>query len=353
VEVGKETDNEVKVHSFISDGKPAPKEIETSNGFHETCPAPDTPPPAANLTGQFNGQFADFWLEKMKMELYARKYSPSTRTSYIRYNKALWKWLEKPPEAVTNDDAKRYLAFLEQKQQSASTMNFNLSAFKFFFRCVLKRDTVREQKRPRLDIRVPSVFSKSEIKRILDCIKNPKHCIILMIAYDSGLRVGEVVKLRIENIDFDRKRIIIVCGKGRKSRETIMSDKMKEILTFYISQYEITGWLFPGADPLQHMSVRSAQYAFKKALKKAKIEKNATFHSLRHSFATHLLENGTGIFQIRDYMGHSSVRTTEVYTKVANLDGLKVTSPLDMIDQEDKGVNLKTASIFIPHSAFA
>jgi site-specific recombinase XerD len=282
--------------------------------------------------------FSDYWRGKLETEIRSRKYSPNTRTAYIYHNKALCKWLMKTPETVTSEDIKYYLAYLErEKRQAASTLNFALSSFKFFYRHVMKRDTAHEQKRPRHDVRLPSVFAKSEIIKILGSIRNPKHRLMLMITYDSGLRVSELVNLKRENIDIVRKVIIIVSGKGRKDRRTIMSNKVIETLALYYSQYEITDWLFPGADPTQHISVRSAQKIFKHAQKKAKIEKNGSFHSLRHTFATHLLENGTGIIHIRDLLGHSSVRTTERYTQVANLKTLNITSPLDMIDREDEG----------------
>jgi site-specific recombinase XerD len=156
-----------------------------------------------------------------------------------------------------------------------------------------------------------------------------------MMAYASSLRVGEVVKLRRKNVDFDRKVIRIVAGKGRKDRDTIMSDTVKETLKFYYAQGKITDLLFPGANPKRHLSIRSAQHIFENALKKAGIEKNASIHSLRHSFATHLLESGYDITYIKGLMGHGSIHTTERYTHVAKRKILNVTSPLDTIDQGD------------------
>ena len=143
VEVGKEAGNPVIVNGFITGGKNEPD--ETIIVSPETSPIPDILP-SENLSVQF----PDYWCKKLETEMRARKYSPSTRTAYINYNKALCKWLQKPPEEVTSDDIKRYLAFLEQiKRHAAATLNYNLSAFKFFYRNIMKRDTVCEQKRPR------------------------------------------------------------------------------------------------------------------------------------------------------------------------------------------------------------
>ena len=157
---------------------------------------------------------------------------------------------------------------------------------------------------------------------------------MLMMTYDSGFRVGELVKLRKENIDIERK-VIIIYGKGRKERKAPIAKVVIDMLSEYCKQYKINDWLFPGQDPSKHISVRTAQKIHKYALEKANIKKNGSFHSLRHSFATHHLEKGTAITLIRDFLGHSSVRTTERYTQIANLNISEVTSLLDALDIED------------------
>jgi site-specific recombinase XerD len=332
VEVGKEPDNPIIVHSFISGGQTVPEKTKTAAALPETKTIPDTQTQVKNIPDQFS----DYWREKLETEMRSRKYSHHTRTAYVNYNKAICKWLQKQPEEVTGDDVKRYLAFLEEtKQQAAATLNYNLSAFKFFYRHVMKRDTAHEQKRPRQDKRLPVVLSKAEIKKMIDGERNTKHRLLLMIVYASGLRVSEAVRLKRQDIDISRKSLMIISGKGRKDRYTIMSQTVIETLALYYSQYEISGWLFRGADPSRHLNIRSAQHIFKHALKKAGIEKNASIHSLRHSFATHLLESGTDISYIGELMGHSSIRTTARYTQVARRKTLKITSPLDTIDREE------------------
>jgi site-specific recombinase XerD len=329
VEVGKEKDNPVIVNGFIINVKEEPNETITVTP--ESEPIENIPEPE----GELPDCFPEHWREKMETEMHSRKYSPNTRSAYIYHNKLLCKWLQKVPEDVTSDDIKRYLAYLERvKKQSASTLNFALSAFRFFYRQIMKRDTAREQKRPRHDVRLPTVYAKSEIKKILN-IKNLKHRMMLMMTYDSGFRVGELVSLRKKDIDIERRVIIVHSGKGRKDRRTVISKVVIDMLTEYCKQYKITDWLFPGQDPSKHISVRTAQKINEHAIKNANIGKNGSFHSLRHTFATHLLERGTAITHIRDLLGHSSVRTTERYTRIANIKSTEVPALLDSLDTED------------------
>ena len=346
VEVGKEPDKPLIVNWFVTGGQPAPEEKESAGGVNtggvntgsvntgsvNTVQETELVQETQNQEGELPDYFPDFWLEKLKTEIGSRKYSPNTRSAYTYHNRLLCEWLKKTPDAVTSDDIKRYLAYLDRvKKQSASTINFSISAFRFLYRQIMKRDTVREQKRPRQDVRLPSVYAKSEIKKILN-IKNLKHRMMLMMTYDSGFRVGELVRLKKENIDFERKVIIVHSGKGRKDRKTPISRVVIDTLEEYFEQYKITDWLFPGQDPSKHITVRTAQKIHEQAREKANIDKKATFHSLRHSFATHHLEKGTAIHIIRDFLGHSSVRTTERYTRIANLDISNVPSLLDTLE---------------------
>ena len=176
VEVDQGADKPIVVHGFISGGKNEPELTITAPAAPETCPGLETP--AENLPDQF----PDYWRKKLEIETRARKYSPKTWKAYIYYNRELCRWLQKPPEKVNNSDIKRYLAFLEEtKQQAAATLNYNLSAFKFFYRNVLQRATVTEQKRPRQDKRLPVVLSKYEVKKMIESEPNTKHRLLLMI----------------------------------------------------------------------------------------------------------------------------------------------------------------------------
>jgi site-specific recombinase XerD len=224
---------------------------------------------------------------------------------------------------------------MEKDGYSAAAMNLAISAVKFFFRNVLDNNSVREQRRPRQDKKLPTVFSKEEIKKILDMENNHKHRLLLMLVYSSGLRVSEAVILKREDIDFSRKVVYIKAGKGRKDRCTILSEKVALFLGEYCDIYGIQTWLFPGQPINRHLSIRSAQHIFEKAALRAGITKSTSIHGLRHTFATHLLESGTDIRYIQTLLGHSSLRTTERYTHVARHNVLSIQSPLDSILQDN------------------
>jgi site-specific recombinase XerD len=276
--------------------------------------------------------FSPVWAAKLEAELRSRKYSPKTIRSYLHYNKYFCRRIQKRPEAVAAEDVKNYLAYLDKTLDlSASSMNLAISALKFFYTYVIKKDVIREQRRPRHDKKLPGVLSEPEIGNLLDCEKNPKHRLLLMLAYSSGLRVSEVVALKKEHIDFHRKLILIHTGKGRKDRYTLLSDRAAEFILQYCGLYDISGWLFPGVSAGHHLSVRSAQSVFAKALAKAQINKPVSIHSLRHTFATHLLEHGTDIRVIQELLGHTTLRTTQRDTHVARRTILKIRSPLDTL----------------------
>jgi site-specific recombinase XerD len=274
--------------------------------------------------------FAGIWLEKLETEMRARKYSPRTMRSYIHYNREFCRIIRKVPGMATEDDIKKYLAYLDKELDlSTSAMNLAISALKFFYAGILKKPVTGNLYRPRQDKRLPCVLSKAEINLILDTEKNPKHRLLLMLAYSSGLRVSEVVALKKENIDFSRKTILICAGKGRKDRYTLLSDRAAQFTREYCNLYSIKSWLFSGQDHLGHLSIRSAQAIFEKALRNAAIDKPISIHGLRHTFATHLLENGIDIRYIQDLLGHSTLRTTERYAHVARKSLLNIRSPLD------------------------
>jgi site-specific recombinase XerD len=209
-------------------------------------------------------------------------------------------------------------------------MNLAISSLKFFYIYVFRRkDLIQEQRRPRHDKKLPAVLSRREVQDLLDCEKNPKHRLLLMLAYSSGLRVSEVVAIKKEHIDFSRKMLLIHAGKGRKDRYTLLSERAADFIRQYCTLYSVEGWLFPGLPASRHLSIRTAQAVFNKALEKAGITKQTSIHGLRHTFATHLLENGTDIRYIQELLGHASVRTTQRYAHIARRQVLRIRSPLD------------------------
>jgi len=278
-------------------------------------------------------KLSEHWQKKLETELRSRKYSPCTLRSYIYYNRLLCRTLQKPPEEIHAEDINVFLAGLDKnKEYSASSMNLAISAIKFFYKEVFKNDIIGEKHRPRHDKRFPMVLSKQEIIDVLKLEKNPKHRLLLMLAYSSGLRVSEVVALKKEHIDLSRKVIYVVGGKGRKDRCTLLSEKAAAFIREYYEVFNIQSWLFPGQPATHPLTIRSAQKIFDKAIQQAKIDKDVSIHSLRHSFATHLLESGTDIRYIQSLLGHASLRTTERYTHIARRSVLSIQSPLDTIE---------------------
>ena len=277
-------------------------------------------------------KFSEHWRIKLEDELRSRKYSPRTMRSYMYYNCFLCRSLQKIPEEMQPDDITQFLATLEKdREYSASSMNLALSAINFFYKNILKKEFVNELHRPHHDKNLPMVLSKEEISKILRMEKNIKHRLLLMLVYSSGLRVSEVVLLQKKHIDIARGAIYIRLGKGRKDRYTILSEKAALLTTEYCALYGIQTWLFPGQPASRPLSIRSAQKIFDKAVRHAQIPKKISIHNLRHTFATHLLENGTDIRYIQALLGHSSLRTTERYTHIAKRSILNIQSPLDAI----------------------
>jgi site-specific recombinase XerD len=237
---------------------------------------------------------------------------------------------------------KDYLVYLtEKKGVSTSSLNIAISALKFYYVEVRKQSFVYEIKRPTKDNKLPTVLNGDEIGRLLSVVVNLKHKSIIMLVYSSGLRVSEVVKLKIQDLDFKRSMIYIKGAKGRKDRYTLFSDVAQKTLKVYIEATNPKEWLFPGQKSGSHISTRTAQQIFLDAVKAAGIMKDVSIHSLRHSFATHLLESGVDLRYIQELLGHKNSKTTEIYTHVSNLNMRNIKSPLDNILQKGAESNAK------------
>lgn len=185
--------------------------------------------------------------------------------------------------------------------------------------------------RPKKEKKLPKVMSQSEVKAMLDVTENIKHKTELMMAYSCGLRVSEVAALKVLDIDSERMVVIIHQAKGRKDRQTILSKKMLDQLRDYYKEYHPKLWLFENPKRDGPISIRTLQAVFNNAVTKANIKKHVTFHSLRHSFATHLLESGVDLRFIQELLGHSSSKTTEIYTHVSLRSIQNITNPLDTL----------------------
>ncbi len=274
-------------------------------------------------------------LSDLERELQIRKYSPKTIKAYMYTNQDLLQKAGKKPDQIDNNDIKNYLYYLsEEKGVATSTLNGAINALKFYFGEILGTKFIYDVKRPKKDKKLPVVLSLEEVSRIISSLSNLKHKALLILVYSGGLRVSDAVKLKVNDIDSERGLLYIRYAKGRKDRYTILSDKAIEYLRKYWKEYKPADWLFPGEKSETHISTRTAAKVFKNACCKAKIQKDVSIHSLRHSFATHLLETGVDLRYIQELLGHKSVKTTEIYTHVSKRNFEKIKSPLDNIDIE-------------------
>ena len=245
-----------------------------------------------------------------------KKYSQNTIKTYTSYfSDFLDYFADRSPEDITKEEINSYiLKLIREKDISSSQQNQRINAIKFYYEKVLGRDKeYYEIKRPRKEKRLPTVLSKEEVNRLFDVTTNLKHKCILMAIYSGGLRRNELINLRTEDIDSKRKLIKIIGSKGNKDRYTILSEKLLTLLREYYRQYRPVEWLFEGNSGGRY-SGTSIEKIFRKAASKAGIRKYVTPHSLRHSFATHLLEQGISLRYIQEILGHNSSKTTEIYT---------------------------------------
>ncbi|KYC44466.1 MAG: putative tyrosine recombinase XerC-like protein [Candidatus Methanofastidiosum methylothiophilum] len=271
-------------------------------------------------------------LKELHAKLISRNFSTRTINQYLYYNSDFLRFIKKEPVNIKSQDIHNYLAYLlNTLKMTSSTVNVAYSALKFYYGQIIDSEIFEFIKRPKKPKTLPQILTQNEVKKILEINNNLKHKSILTLTYSSGLRVSEVVKLKFADLDFEKGTIFIRQSKGRKDRLTIFSKKAQLILSQYIKEYRPTYWLFEGWSSKTHLSIRSAQKIFENSVKKANIKKEVSIHSLRHSFATHLLENGVDIRYIQELLGHSSVRTTEIYTHLSKSKLFNITSPFDNI----------------------
>jgi len=222
--------------------------------------------------------------------------------SFVAYEKP------KHPREVTTDELKQYLLYLiEEKKIAASTVNQFFNALRFLYVELYEKPfVIGKLPRPQKEKKLPDVLNEAEVLRIFGAVTNLKHRTMLMLAYASGLRVSEVVSLKIEDFDADRNMIHIRGAKGKKDRYTLLPVSLRETLHRYWKEYKLgkSGWLFRGAKLNYHLSARSIQHVFERAVQQVGITKPVSMHTLRHSFATHLLEHGTDLRYIQELLGH-------------------------------------------------
>lgn len=267
----------------------------------------------------------------MLQEMQLRGYSAKTITTYLTCLTQLFSYCGANPGQITSEQIKDYLLYcIRDKKVSGTYLNQTISALKILFKDVLHVPWEELKiNRPRLGKPLPVVLSKEEIKRMLSVIKNMKHRCMVSMAYSSGLRLNELCHIQLTDIDSSRMQLRVRQGKGNKARYTLLSPRLLEELRVYYSYYRPKNYLFEGQNKKLPISGSSARGIVKRSAKKAGINKQVCFHTLRHSFATHLMEQGVNVRIIQQLLGHRSIKTTMVYTHLVNFKPSDVTSPFD------------------------
>jgi site-specific recombinase XerD len=308
------------------------REVAVGLGLIKTTLSPPKPisPPHPSASSD---------LEALRRELRIRNYSPKTIKAYTSCLRSfIHHFSSRHLLDLTEEDIRGYLLhLLEVKRLTAASVDQMFNALRFLYVELYKVPfAIASIPRPQKESKLPVVLSQDEVMRILDAVDNEKHKTILMLIYSAGLRVGEAVRLRIEDIDSERKLIHLRGAKGKKDRYTLLADSVLEGLRDYYKQYKPKDFLFEGGDGRRHYSERSVQHVFERAVQAAGVRKQVSVHSLRHSFATHLLEGGTDLRFIQELLGHKSSKTTEIYTHVSNKSLGRIMSPLDKAMQQSK-----------------
>ncbi len=276
----------------------------------------------------------DLTTEILKFETYlqSKRYSSNTIKTYCDALKIFFKFYSSIlPENITMEHLHDFNQdYILKKGYSASYQNQVINAIKLFYRNRYRKNIqIEDIERPRREKRLPNVLSKNEVKSILEAPTNLKHRAMLSLIYACGLRRSELLNLTLKDVMSDRNLLFIKQSKGKKDRVVPISNKIIEMLREYYKAYKPQTWLFEGQFPNSKYSAKSLENVLKQSLAKTKIVKKVSLHWLRHSYATHLLESGTDLRYIQELLGHSSSRTTEIYTHVSTKNLQQIRSPFD------------------------
>jgi integrase/recombinase XerD len=267
-------------------------------------------------------------LSLIKTEIRLRGFSKATEKAYVRYNSHFLDFINKDPKDVIEQDIKLFLSEKLEQGLTAKSIALIKAALVFYYNELLKNNF--DIKTPKIKKTTPVVLTKEEVKHLFKAITNPQHKLLLQLYYSSGLRLSEALTLRVKDLDFQEHVIWIRSGKGGKDRMSILSQSLSKQLEEHCSKSGKTkdSFVFVNkyGDPFHP---RFVQKIIEKAKEKANIQKDAHIHTLRHSFATHLLEDGVDIRKIQELLGHADLSTTQIYTKVSNEELKKIKSPLD------------------------
>jgi len=274
--------------------------------------------------------------EQMTKDLQLKGITRKTQKKYLREVTNLSNYFGKSPEELGEKEVKEYLLYLlEDRKLSRGTYKNYAAGIKFLYATTLNRAEVVEKIRyPKALKKLPVVLDLAEIKSLLSVTENLKHRALLTITYSAGLRISEAASLKVTDIDSKRMMVRVQQGKGGKDRYSILSQTALELLRRYWRQYRPKEWLFEGQTEGTHIGLTSIRNIFLEAKKRAGITKPASPHTLRHSFATHLIERGTSLHHVQLLLGHRSPTTTTVYLHVSRMNLAQVSSPLDSIPEE-------------------
>ena len=266
-------------------------------------------------------------MKKLEDELRLRRYSPKTVKSYTACVADYLRCKQGGFAVVDVDFIKKHLLAKIDRGMSSQTVNQSLQAINFFCWNVLKYQGKIDVRFAKTPSKLPIVLSRDEIQAILAATSNAKHQLMIALAYSGGLRVSEIVNLKVKDLNLSELTIHIKGAKGNKDRITIFPEKLLDDLGKIAASKDLNEYVF-SSERGGKLTERTAQKVFEHALKKSGIKKEATFHSLRHSFATHLLENGVDVRYVQELLGHANIRTTQIYTKVTNPMLRNIKSPL-------------------------
>ena len=272
--------------------------------------------------------------QRMLEDLQIRHYSPITIRVYLHAVAEFARYFGTSPDRLRAEHIRQYQLFLiKEKKASQSTLVQTVCALRFLYTHTLDRKVAIERiPFPRREKKLPLILSREEVKTLLEAPKSLRHRTQLALLYGSGLRVSEVIQLRVDDIDSARRVVHVRQGKGRKDRQTLLSAKLLDLLRCYWRSHKPTGWLFPSADSTRPISPKAVFLACRHAAQRAGISKPVHPHSLRHAFATHLLESGTNLRTIQILLGHANLETTARYLHVADVAVRSTASPLDSLD---------------------
>jgi len=266
-------------------------------------------------------------LQKTEHELRIKNYSPRTIKSYLYGLREYFIFKGYGFAELDQENIRDFLLHCEKKQISSQSRNLFFNAIKFYYQSVKKNTNKIEIKLAKRPKSLPVVLSRVEIEKILQSVRNKKHKLLLSLAYSAGLRVSEVISLQVKDIDFEELTIHIKQSKGQKDRISVLSEKLSDDLKCLITGKTKNDFVFE-SERGGKLTSRCAQKVFQNTLQALGIKKDATFHSLRHSFATHLLENGVDVRYVQELLGHQDIRTTQIYTHVTNPKLKNIKSPL-------------------------